>query len=238
MDAAKVSGTTAGTYTQQTRQTQTVRDTSSTREGKTLAEMIKDARDKIQANKDRLKISKDPKRYGDAPIEAYSRLSRAKTTAQVNAAAGYARRQIMQLRAAKRQDPDNAKRIQAAINQLEKAVTRSGKKKRDLEKEKVSEKRQARMAEEKREEAARRERQELRRRRTMRMLRESGYIREAEIDNRMQGQLSATRMELRNQAQELAAKFTPPVGAAEDYGAGTGGADAAPSGGGEIDLQA
>ena len=70
MDAAKVSGTTAGTYTQQTRQTQTVRDTSSTREGKTLAEMIKDARDKIQANKDRLKISKDPKRYGDAPIEA------------------------------------------------------------------------------------------------------------------------------------------------------------------------
>ena len=40
MDAAKVSGTTAGTYTQQTRQTQTVRDTSSTREGKTLAEMM------------------------------------------------------------------------------------------------------------------------------------------------------------------------------------------------------
>lgn len=237
MNAVQASGPAAYTRPAQAAGTSGSPASGSSQE-KSLAEMMKDARDKIQAHKDSLKISKNPRRYGDAPIEAYSRLSRAKTASQVNAAAGYARRQIMQLRAAKRQDPENAKRIQAAINQLQKAVARSGKKKRELEKEKVSEKRQARMAEEKRTEAAQRERQELRRRRTMRMLRESGYIREAEIDNRMQAHLSATRMELRNQAQALSAAFTPPAGATEQYGAQTGGEAAVPPGGGELDIQA
>lgn len=201
-----------------------------------LAEMMKDAREKIQAHKDSLKISKNPKRYGDVPIEAYSRLSRAKNTAQVSAAAGYARRQIFQLKAAKQRDPEHAKQIQAAINQLQKAVTRSGKKKRELEQERADEKRQARLREEARTREAQRQQTELRRKRSLRAVRESGYIREAAVDQRVQNHLAATQTELRNQAQALSAALQPPAGTAEQYPAPA--AEAAPPSGGTIDVQA
>lgn len=187
---------------------------------KTLYEMMKDAQEKIDAHKDSLKTMKPRVQYSDAPIMAYSRLSRAKTHAQVNAAAGYARQQIARLRAAKYTDSDNAKQIQAAINQLQKAVSRAGKKNKDIDREKLSETRQKKMIQQKRTRAAQRERQELRRKKAARMIRESGYIREAEIDKRMQSYMSATQAELRNQAQALSAAIQPSVDAvAQEYAA-------------------
>ena len=82
----------------------------------TICEMMKEAREKADAARDKLNSIKPKPRYGDAPMEAYARLARAKRSSEVNAAAGFARRQIVRLQSAKRTDPDNAKRIQAAIN--------------------------------------------------------------------------------------------------------------------------
>ena len=89
-----------------------------------LAEMIRQAREKAQEHAERLKVPKDSARYGDAPMQAYARLRRARNRAEVGSATGYARRQIAQLKTALRQDPENAERIRAAIGQLQKAVAR------------------------------------------------------------------------------------------------------------------
>lgn len=204
-----------------------------------LYEMMRDAREKAEATREKFQsLSKSGARYGDAPIEAYARLARAKRSSEVNAAAGYARRQIARLKAAKQTDPDNAKRIQAAINQLQKAVNRAGKKNRELEREKVDRARQAKLVREKKTREAQRQRQELRRKQAMRMLRESGYIREAEVDNRMQSHIAAVDMKLREQAQNLASSIQPSVEAvAQQYAAGS--AAAAPAdAGGELNIQA
>ena len=202
----------------------------------TICEMMKEAREKADAARDKLNSIKPKPRYGDAPMEAYARLARAKRSSEVNAAAGFARRQIVRLQSAKRTDPDNAKRIQAAIGQLQKAVTRAGKKSRELDREKVAQARQAKLAQEKRTREAQRQRQELRRKQAMRMIRESGYIREAEVDNRMQAHLAATRMELQKQAQDLSAALQPSAEAvARQYAAS--GAETAPEAA-AIDVQA
>lgn len=202
-----------------------------------LYEMMRDAREKAEATREKFNRLKPKPRYGDAPIEAYSRLARAKRPSEAAAAAGYARRQIARLKSAKRTDPDNAQRIQASINQLQKAVSRAGKKSRELEKEKAAQARQAKLAREKKTREAQRQRLELRRKQAMRMIRESGYVREAEIDNRMQAQLAATRMELQKQAQSLTASLQPSAEAvAQQYAAGSGMAE--PSAGAEIDVQA
>ena len=161
-----------------------------------IYEMMRDAREKADATREKFKGLKGNPRYGDAPMEAYARLARAKRPSEATAAAGFARRQIARLKAAKRTDPDNAKRIQAAINQLQKAVTRAGKKSRELDRERLDKARQEKLAQEKKSREAQRQRLELRRKQAARIIRESGYVREAEIDNRMQAQLSATRMEL------------------------------------------
>ena len=50
------------------------------------------------------KIPQNSQRYGDAALLAYSKLARARTLGDVDAASGYARRQIARLRAAKRGD--------------------------------------------------------------------------------------------------------------------------------------
>ena len=201
-------------------------------------EMMKEAREKADATREKFQSLKTKPRYGDAPLEAYARLARAKRPSEVNAAAGYARRQIARLKAAKRTDPDNAKRIQAAINQLQKAVNRAGKKNRELERERMDKARQEKLAQEKKSREAQRQRMELRRKQAARMIRESGYIREAEIDNRMQAQLSTTRMELQKQAQDLAASLQPSADAvAQQYAAGSAVAPE-PVPGGEIDVQA
>ncbi|MCI9003358.1 MAG: hypothetical protein HFG03_11110 [Oscillibacter sp.] len=203
-----------------------------------IYEMMRDAREKADATREKFKGLKGNPRYGDAPMEAYARLARAKRPSEVTAAAGFARRQIARLKAAKRTDPDNAKRIQAAINQLQKAVTRAGKKSRELDRERLDKARQEKLAQEKKSREAQRQRLELRRKQAARIIRESGYIREAEIDNRMQAQLSATRMELQKQAQDLAASLQPsPEAVARQYASGSAPVPEVPAGG-EIDLQA
>ena len=70
------------------------------------------------------------------------------------------------------------------------------------------------------------------------MIRESGYVREAEIDKRVQAQLSATRMELQQQAQNLASSLQPSADAvAQQYTAASAAAVPEVSGG-EIDMEA
>ena len=210
----------------------------------TICEMMKEAREKADAARDKLNSIKPKPRYGDAPMEAYARLARARRPAEVNAAAGYARRQIARLKAAKQTDPDNAKRIQAAINQLQKAVQRAGKKNRELNREKLDQDRQEKLAQEKKTREARRQKQELLRKQAMRRIRESGYLREAEVDNRMQAHIAAVDMELREQAQKLASSFQPSMELVAKQYAADSAAMALPEelppapAGGEIDLQA
>lgn len=184
-------------------------------ERESLTEMIRTAQEKAKAQREALKLPKNSARYGDAPLEAYARLARAKNAAQVNAASGYARRQIAQMQQALRQDGDNAIRIKGAISQLKKAVSRGEKKKRDLDRERLLQLRKARSQQQKA-----REELELRRRKTQRMIRESGYLREAEIAGRQAEQLTATQMELRSQAQALGSAVTAQADAvAQQYAA-------------------
>lgn len=171
----------------------------------TLAEMMKQAREKAAEREKMFRLPKSGRRYGDAAVTANSKLARARSAEEVDAASGYARRQIAQLRAAKRSDSDNAERIQAAINQLQKAVNRAGRKKRDLSQEKIIAKRQAKLEKEKRAREARRLRHQLKNRRIMRAYRESGYVQEAVTDNRLQDQLQASRLEMRERMQEISA---------------------------------
>ena len=181
---------------------------------KTLTEMMKDAKEQAEQREKMFQQTRNNRRYGDAATLAYAKLARARSAGEVDAASGYARRQIAQLRAAKGSDPDNADRIQAAINQLQKAVNRAGRKKRELSQERLSAKRQARLEKEKRTREAKRLKHQLRSRQAQRVIRESGYLREAEMDNRIQDQLSAAKLELRQQMQELADKTQTTVEAA------------------------
>ena len=170
-----------------------------------IPDMIRDAKEKLETNRDQLsKLTKAvAPRYSDAPMEAYSRISRARTPSQAGSAAGYARRRLMQLKSAARTDPDHADQIKAAANQLEKAVSRANRKKLELNREQLARARQKRMDKEKKHREAQRIRQELRRSQSMRAIRESGYFTEAEISGRLAGQLAATNMELRQQAEQL-----------------------------------
>lgn len=200
-----------------------------------LAEMMKQAREKAAEREKMFKLPKNSQRYGDAVIMAYSRLARAKNTAQVDAASGYARRQIAQFRAAKRSDSDNSARIQAAINQLQKAVNRAGRKKRELNQEKIAAQRQSRLEKEKRTREAKRLRHQLRNRQAMRMIREASYLNEAEMDNRMQDYLAASRHEMRIQMEQLSDQMQTAVDAAvQCYAAATAEPARAP----EISVQA
>lgn len=174
-------------------------------EGKNLVEMIRDAQEKAEAQREAMKLPKSSTRYGDAPLEAYARLARARSRMEVNSASGYARRRLAQFKTALRTDSDNAAKIKAAISQLQKAVNRGERKKRELDRERLTEIRRKKAAKEELKEKERRLRQELVRRRTQRMIRESGYMREAEISDRLATQLTATQMELRQQAQDLSA---------------------------------
>lgn len=203
----------------------------------TLTEMMEEAQERAEQREEMFQRVKNNRRYGDTAMAAYSKLARARTPAQVDAASGYARRQIAQLRAAKSGDSENADRIQAAINQLQKAVNRAGRKKRELTQEKSSAKRMAKLEKEKRTREAKRQRHELRRRQTQRMIRESGYLREADVDNRIQSQLAASKLELRNQMRDLNAAAPAPLDSAiQGYTASAASETAAPPP--EISLQA
>lgn len=205
MGTSGISGTGAGAPQRQDYAASARRDAASAQqETRSIYEMMRDAREKAEARRDQFKLPKN-NRYGDAPMMAYAKLARARTPGEVTAASGYARRKIVQLQSALRSDPDNKERIQAAIRQLQKAVRRAGKKQRDIEGEKLAENRRKKALEEKNRRKAARLRQELTRTRALRSIRESGYIREAEMDNRTQEQLSAAKLELRTQLQELTA---------------------------------
>ena len=183
-------------------------------EGRDLLEMIRDAQEKAEAQREAMKLPKSSTRYGDAPLEAYARLARARSRMEVNAASGYARRRLAQFKTALRTDSDNAAKIKAAINQLQKAVNRGERKKRELDREHLTEVRRKRAAKEDLKAKERRLRQELLRRKSQRIIRESGYMREAEISDRLASQLTATQMELRQQAQDLAAATSASLEAA------------------------
>ena len=116
-----VSGIGMGNYQAQDgeRLAQTLREQRASQPS--LSEMMKDAREQAEQREKMFQIPKDSRRYGDAPVMAYAKLARARSVGEVDAASGYARRQMAQLRAAKRSDPENADRIQAAIDQLQKA---------------------------------------------------------------------------------------------------------------------
>ena len=90
-------------------------------------------------------------------------------------------------------------------------MVRAGKKKRDLNREELTEARRRRAAEKDQTAEAYRLRQELRRRQKLRMIREHGYIREAEIDERHQQQMAATRAEFRSQLENLAGSTGDPA---------------------------
>ena len=202
-------------------------------EGKNLVEMIRDAQEKAEAQREAMKMPKSSTRYGDAPLEAYARLARARNRMEVNAASGYARRRLTQFKTALRTDSDNAAKIKAAISQLQKAVNRGEKKKRELNREKLEERRKARS-----EEAEQRMKQELRRRRAQRMIRESGYLREAEISGRLAAHLTATQVELRQQAQAISSVTAAAMdAAAQQYTTTAAEADAAPAPPAAISVQ-
>ena len=206
-----------------------------------LTEMIQDAKEKADAQREKFKLAKATPRYGDAPLEAYARLSRAKTQSQVSSAAGYARRRIAELEAAQRSDPDHADQIRAAVGQLKKAVTRANKKKLEISREQLARARQKRMARENRRREEQRIKQELRRSQSMRAIRESGYFRETEVANRQADQLTATKMELRAQAEQLGVSATKSVDAAvQEYSAAveTAAAVTAPVSMPQVDVQA
>ena len=192
------------------------------KESSSITEMIRDAKEKADLHREKLERAKPTPRYGDAPMEAYARLSRARTVGEVSSAAGYARRRIAQLQAARRSDPDHADQISAAIGQLQKAVGRAGKKKLELNREQLARARQKRAAQEKRTQEAYRLRRELQHKQTMRKLRESSYFRETDIANRFANQLTATKMELKAQAEQLGISAQAAMDAAmQGYSEGT-----------------
>lgn len=205
-------------------------------EALSLLERMMEAQKKAKEQRDKLKLPKKTN-YGDISMEAYSRLSRARTQAQVSAAAGYARRQIVQLQAAKRQDSDNGPRIQATINQLKKAVTRAGRKKRELDSEQLTEARRKRLEEGKELRKAQALRQELRRRQKLRLIRERGYLKEAEIDDRFQQQMAVTRMEYQQQMEQFAGVPGAPAAAPAVDGAAAGGEAGVPAAPPELSIQ-
>lgn len=191
-------------------------------ETQSLHEMLQEAKEKAQERRDSLKLKPSSTQYGDAAMTAYAKLARARNQGEVNAAAGYARRQIARCRAALGSDSDNATRIKAAIRQLQKAVGRAGKKVRELRREDLirAREKKARLEQQRRKAAGLN--QELNRRRTQRMIREGGYLREAEIDNRQQAQIAKVELELRQQAQALNATVAPSLeSAAREYAAVT-----------------
>lgn len=206
-----------------------------------LAEMIRDAKGKADAQREKFKLAKATPRYGDAPLEAYARISRARTPSQAGSAAGYARRRLVQLQAAQRSDPDHADQIKAAVSQLKKAVGRANKKKLELNKEQLARARQKRMIRENKRREEQRIRQELSKNAAMRAIRESGYFQETEIANRQADQLTATKMELRMQAEQLGEAVAKSLDTAmQGYSSAvqTAEAVAAPVAAPQVDVQA
>jgi len=187
-----------------------------------ITEMIRDAKEKADLQREKLERAKPTPRYGDAPMEVYARISRARTPAQAGSAAGFARRRLIPLQSAARSDPDHADQIKAAISQTRKAVGRANRKKLELTREQLSRARMKRMARENRRREEQRVKQELRKSQAMRAIRESGYFSETEIANRFAAQMTATKLELKAQAEQLGISAQASIDAAvQGYSEGT-----------------
>ncbi len=170
-------------------------------EVKTLAEMMKQAKEQAEKIRKQFELPKNNSRYSLAAVEAYARLSRARSQTDVSAAASYARRQLAQCKTALRQGGGDTQRIQAAVRQLESAITRAGRKKRELEDERLMEKRQAKAERQRDRKKAARLKYQLRRSKTLRRLRENSYVSGAVTDGIQQAHLARQRQE-----QQLAAE--------------------------------
>lgn len=168
---------------------------------KTLAEMMKEAKEQAEKIRKQFELPKNNSRYSLAAVEAYARLSRARSQTDVSAAASYARRQLAQCKTALRQGGGDTQRIQAAVRQLESAITRASRKKRELEDERLMEKRRAKAERQRDRQKAARLKYQLRRTKTLRALRESSYVSGAVMDGMQQAQMARQRAE-----QQLAAE--------------------------------
>ncbi len=170
-------------------------------EVRTLAEMMKEAKEQAEKIRKQFELPKNNSRYSLAAVEAYARLSRARSQTDVSAAASYARRQLAQCKTALRQGGGDTQRIQAAVRQLESAITRASRKKRELEDERLMERRRAKAERQRDRQKAARLKYQLRRTKTLRALRESSYVSGAVMDGMQQAQMARQRAE-----QQLAAE--------------------------------
>ncbi len=168
-----------------------------------IHEAILEAKKKAESQADKFERAKPKPRYADASFEAYLRIGRARTPMQAGSAAGFARGKIAQLQMAKGRDKDNARQIQAVIGQLRKAVLRASKKKTELTQDQLTEIRREKLEKQKEFRKGKRLRYQLTSRRSLRAIRESGYFRELDIENRQQAFMTSTEMKLREQAQSL-----------------------------------
>lgn len=182
---------------------------------KTLVEMMKEAREEAEALRKKFTLPKNGSRYSMAAVQAYAKLSRARSQADVSAAASYARRQLIQCKNALRQDSDNSQRIQAAIRQLQSAVARASRKKRDLETERLDEVRRANALRRKEKKKAAQLKNQLNRKRTSRALRENSYLNGAVMDGMQQAQIAKARAEQQEAFDKVAGSGNSTVSASE-----------------------
>lgn len=182
---------------------------------KTLVEMMKEAREEAEALRKKFTLPKNGSRYSMAAVQAYAKLSRARSQADVSAAASYARRQLIQCKNALRQDPDNSQRIQAAVRQLQSAVARASRKKRDLETERLDEVRRTNALRRKEKKKAAQMKNQLNRKRTSRALRENGYLNGAVMDGMQQAQIAKARAEQQEAFDKVAGSGNSTVSASE-----------------------
>lgn len=181
---------------------------------KSLIEMMEESSRRAKEMREKLKLPKNARRYGEAAIEAYARLRRANTDAAVSAAAGYARRQAAQLQSALRSDSENAPRIRAAIRNLQAAAGHAARKKRELAEERSADRRAKRAAEEQQKGKAARIRAEQNRRKAARFMRETGNIRGAVLSHVQQEYLAHERAEAAGRAEAVLGAAAPAVPAA------------------------
>lgn len=174
-----------------------------------LLEQLQEAGKKAKEMREKLKLPKNARQYGEAAIEAYMRLRRARTDSQVSAAAGYARRKAAQLQSSLHSDSENAPRIRAAIRSLQSAAAQASRKKRELAEEQRAEVRAKRAEEEKRQGKAARIRAEQNRRKAARFVRESGNVRGAVLDHMQQEYLAAQRADAAARAEEVLGSAAP-----------------------------
>ena len=169
----------------------------------TVGEALKRAREAAEEQREALDVEM-PQRYGDAPLEAYARLAKARNVQEVSSAAGYVRRQIARLQAALGQDPDNADAIRSALAQLRKAVNRCSRKKKDLQREMLLEQQRRRAQERQCQREMLRLKAEVQRRKKTRFIREGAYLQEAAIENQMQAYIAQTKAEMDQQIRQVA----------------------------------